>query len=51
MSTVEYRERGSAPREQREKLPEKSGTIQVFFGSEVRRGVDGKVLRNEKIGY
>ena len=38
-------------RETREKLPEKSGTIQVFFGSEVRRGVDGKGLRNDKTGY
>lgn len=50
MSTVEYRERERAPREQREKLPEKKGTIQVFFSSEVRKDRDGKVMRNDR-GY
>lgn len=30
----------------REKLPEKKGTIQVFFSSELRRGRDGKIMRD-----
>ena len=55
MSTVEYREREPKPRVEREKLPEKNGTIQVFFSSELRRDRDGKIMRdtNERVmrGY
>lgn len=35
---------------ERERLPIKKGTIQVFFANAVRRGPDGEILRHEDSG-